>query len=245
MLRTARLLTRGLTGQNIVASDFRVPKLATVNLAGFQVGPTQAYGKHLFTELSSTTSKPLWLHSHRRMDGQWYVLAPDKWPPVPAWRIRVLVTTTRSRAAGVDLPVLDLVDADGRARVLDRLGPNVIDPDCDLSNVQPAVAGRTEPIASALLDQRLVAGLGTIWVSEGLFHAGVSPRTPSADVADVADLLATTGAMMRTAAQTRRPRWSVYDRRGRACKRCGGRIARVVVSAERRQVFWCPGCQQG
>src|SRR5690606_11337955 len=118
-----------------------------------------------------------------------------------------------------------------------------------------ALAGRLSPIKTALLDQRVVAGLGNIYVSEALFFAGLSPRRLAATVqgvraehlaAAVRDVLtraiAAGGSSLRDYVQTSgelgyfQHAWAVYGREGSACPGCDcepertGGIRRLVQS---------------
>jgi formamidopyrimidine-DNA glycosylase len=129
--------------------------------------------------------------------------------------------------------------------------------------------GRRAPLKAALLDQRLIAGLGNIYVCEALWRTGLSPRreartmatasggrTPRADrlaeaIRDViAEAIEAGGSSLRDHARTDgtlgyfQHSFSVYDREGRPCPRdgCGGTVARIVQSG--RSTFYCPRCQR-
>ncbi len=122
-------------------------------------------------------------------------------------------------------------------------------------------AGRKTPLKSALLDQRIIAGLGNIYVCEALFRAGLSPRRLAGTlkgaraeklaqaIRDVLrDAIAAGGSTLRDyAAADGRPGYfqhgfDVYGRAGEPCKHCGKKIARIVQSG--RSSFFCPTCQR-
>lgn len=241
------MLTRELSERPLIRSDFRVPRLATVDLSGWVVGGTASYGKHLFTELGEPRSaRSLVLHTHRRMDGWWHVTHGSAGSPAPQWRVRVRLHCEDRRAHGVDLPVVELLAPAGRQRLVATLGPDLMDPGAPLGSAAQQLSRRESPVAEALLDQRLVAGLGTIWVSEALFACRIHPLRAANDVAEPEALLATASQAMRRAASTERPRWQVYGKAGRPCSRCGRAIVRVAVTSgpARRGLYCCPNCQR-
>lgn len=123
-------------------------------------------------------------------------------------------------------------------------------------------AGKAAPLKAALLDQRLVAGLGNIYVCEALHRAGLSPLRPAgtlaaaeadrlaADIrAVLAEAIEAGGSSLRDHVQASgelgyfQHRFDVYDREGEACRRpgCAGTVARLVQSG--RSTFHCPACQ--
>lgn len=119
--------------------------------------------------------------------------------------------------------------------------------------------GRTAPIKSLLLDQRLMSGLGNIYADETLFAVCIHPATPGGEVAPRAgDLLTAARAVLRRAIGAggttfrdyRRPdgsrgrfqgRLAVYGREGEPCPVCGSPVARVVIGG--RSSHYCPRCQ--
>ena len=135
------------------------------------------------------------------------------------------------------------------------LGPEPLDVAFTAEVLATAFWRRRAPIKNALLDQRVVAGLGNIYVSEALHRARLSPKR-------AADTLVTPSGAPRTALRTLvrairqtlnhaladRPagddRFRVYDRQGERCPRrgCGGTIGRIVQAG--RSTFYCPTCQR-
>lgn len=128
--------------------------------------------------------------------------------------------------------------------------------------------GRRAPLKTALMDQRLIAGLGNIYVCEALWRARLSPRRSAETVAGkagasersqrlaeairavIAEAIAAGGSSLRDYVQTDgslgyfQHRFNVYDREGEACRRagCGGTVQRIVQSG--RSTFYCPACQR-
>ncbi len=125
-----------------------------------------------------------------------------------------------------------------------------------------ALKGRKAPIKSALLDQRVIAGLGNIYVCEALYRAKISPKRRSGTVSRprIALLVQAIKAVLREALKAggsslrdhRRVngeigefqhRFAVYDREGRPCPSdCGAKVRRIVQSG--RSTFYCPKCQK-
>jgi endonuclease-8 len=102
-------------------------------------------------------------------------------------------------------------------------------------------------LGDALLDQRLVAGIGNLWKAEGLWRVRLSPWLKVRDTTDdeLRGLLAETSALMRASVAGARPDRRVYRRGGRPCPRCGERIRSRGQGDDNRTAYWCPGCQRG
>jgi formamidopyrimidine-DNA glycosylase len=140
------------------------------------------------------------------------------------------------------------------------MGPEPLGPDFTAAYLAQALAGRTAPIKAMLLDQRIVGGLGNIYVCEALNMAGIAPASAGGKLARrrlgllveaIRDVLA--AAIMAGGSSLRdyvRPdgqlgyfakEWRVYGREDESCP-CGGMVARRVDSG--RSTFWCPSCQR-
>jgi formamidopyrimidine-DNA glycosylase len=134
------------------------------------------------------------------------------------------------------------------------LGPEPLDDSFAATLLAERLRGRKAPLKAALSDQRLIAGLGNIYVSEALHRARLSPRraagtmvtpagTPRPALASlVRGIRATLNDAL--AADAGGDRFRVYDREGRRCLRrgCGGTIRRIVQAG--RSTFFCPVCQR-
>jgi endonuclease-8 len=256
VLRTARRLDAALAGQVLTVSDLRWPSLATADLTGRTVTEVVAAGKHLLIRLSGG----LTLHSHLRMDGSWHVhRTGERWAaPRPEHGIRVILANAAWTAIGHRLGMLDLVATDDEASVTGHLGPDILGPDWDEDVAAVRVAaepGRT--IGGALLDQRVIAGIGTFFMSEACFLRGLNPWTPVKDVKDVKSLVALAHGLMSvnvdravqvTTGDARKgqQQW-VHARSGRPCRRCRTtiRVAQLGAPPNDRVAFWCPHCQPG
>lgn len=248
--RTAGRLRRALDGRPLTRSDFRVPRYATADLTGRAVLTTLSRGKHLLTRVEDG----LTVHTHLRMDGSWRTMAAGR-PIPPGDVVRLVLANDRWQAVGVRLGAVDLVPTAQEHRVVGHLGPDLLGPDWDAAQaVRNIRRDPDRPIGEALLDQRNLAGLGTIWRAETLFLAGVWPWRRSGDV----DLEKVTGLAHRllSAAKdqdapvtTGDPRpgnalW-VYGRARRPCRRCGTPVRRGELGTEPydRVIYYCPSCQ--
>lgn len=157
--------------------------------------------------------------------------------------------------------LMDLIAADAVAShpALSGLGPEPLSREFNAETLARACRGRKTSLKVALLDQRVVAGLGNIYAAEALHLAGLSPRrvastiaTPSGSPRASAVRLAAaikkvlTGAIARQtrASYRRNDRFRVYDREGEACRRvgCRGSITRVTQAG--RSTFYCTVCQK-
>jgi endonuclease-8 len=101
------------------------------------------------------------------------------------------------------------------------------------------------PVAEVLLDQHVVAGIGTIFMAESLFFERIWPWTPADQVRDPARLLRTARRLMAESFRQRTPPGRVHARDGLRCMRCGGLIAlgQARKPPMQRPVYWCPRCQ--
>ncbi|HKA69171.1 MAG TPA: DNA-formamidopyrimidine glycosylase family protein [Actinomycetes bacterium] len=250
---TAQLLHRKLAGQVLDSSDFRVPQLATVDLAGWTVAESRSRGKHLLLRLDSAEARPRTLHSHLRMDGSWRVFAPgQRWAARPAHTIRVVLRTRSAVAVGYHLHELALVRTEDEERLVGHLGPDLLGPDWDPGEAVRRLCRRPEvAIGAALIDQRNLAGIGNLYKAETLFLGGVWPWTPVGSVEDLPALVthaqhlmaANQGraAQVTTGSSRRGERNFVFERAGRPCRRCGTAIELDVLGD--RLTYWCPRCQ--
>src|SRR2546423_1198390 len=226
-------------------------------LSGRAVRAVDAHGKHLFVRFDGE----LTLHSHLRMTGWWGVYEHGRrWGRSPrrAW---LVIRTPEHDVVQFDGPVLKLM-TDSRTRFdqqLAGLGPDVLAEELDEKGFLRRLRDDdpTRSIGDALLDQRNLAGLGTIWRSEGCFLAGVDPWRRTDDATDE-EALAVVHAVrphMRRSVDEGGPPityedagyWErgtyVYDRAGLPCRRCGARVRQRGQGENNRRTYWCPGCQ--
>jgi endonuclease-8 len=203
-------------------------------LDGRRLERVEAVGKNLLL----TWEGGLVLRSHLRMNGRWRIGPAGRPVLGTPW---LVLRGERHRAVLSGGGRLTLVTDEAALRR--RLGPDVMLDPPDLDGMLARLRG-TDPsreVGEALLDQRLVAGIGNKWRAEGLFLARVSPWARLRDVDDDAlrSVLGETAAAM----QGRRRRRLVYDRAGLPCPRCATRIAAWRQGDDARTAFWCPTCQ--
>ena len=217
-------------------------------LADTTIERVEARGKHLLIRFSNGLS----VHSHLRMTGRWDVHPLGRRWGRAAWRAWLVLRTATHEAVQFDGPVLELLtDAQIALHpVLRRLGADPIDDDFDARRVLAALRGEhpTRAVGDALLDQRVVAGIGNVWRSELLWARRIDPRQPLGRLDDDALLGLVEAAREGLRGQAdrghgRRPS-AVYGRAGSPCPRCGARIATALQGDEGRRVFWCPSCQR-
>jgi endonuclease-8 len=197
-----------------------------------------AVGKNLVLRFEGDVA----VRSHLRMSGRWS-LRPRGEPR----RGRPWLVLRGERYEGVlwNGPVLEL-----RTHALDRLGPDVLErpPQIDAMLARLARADGGRWLGESLLDQSLVAGIGNMWLAEGLWEARVSPWRRLRDVTDGERraALETIAALMRAALDGgRRAGRNVYRHAGRPCPRCGDRIRSWPQGDAARRAYWCPTCQVG
>lgn len=257
VFRTARALHRAFAGAQLTASDVRVPRLATLNLAGWTVVESLSRGKHLLLRLRPPRTGPvdelMTLHSHLGMDGSWRVYAVgERWRPRSRHLVRAVLRTADTVAVGYQLHDLALVPTKEEKRLVGHLGPDLLGPDFDAAEAVRRLSRHGDTtIAEALRDQRNLAGLGNVYVSELLFLRGVRPDAPVRRTPDLPGLVALAHRLL--AANRDRPQRTttgslrrgettyVYGRRGSPCRRCATLVEADEVGD--RITYWCPSCQ--
>lgn len=215
-------------------------------LAGRDVHAVDAHGKHLFVRFDGD----LTLHSHLRMGGSWGVYpSGGRWhrPKHRAW---LVIKTDDHDVVQFDGPVLELM-TEGRTRFDQRLaalGPDVLAPQFDESAFLTRLRADdpTRGAGEALLDQRIVAGLGTVWKSEGCFLAGLSPwrRLSTVEDEQAVRVIRDVRPLMMSSVQGERSRRWVFERSGRPCRRCATPIEFRGQGDDNRNTYWCPKCQR-
>ena len=237
--RAARAL-QVLVGER-VAVETPHPQAASKQLAGRLDGrrleTAQAVGKNLLLGFEGG----LVLRSHLRMRGRWQVRprgSPRRGRP---W---LVLASSTHEALLWNGPVLELTKGG-----LPRLGPDILADPPDLPTMIGNLrgAGRERVLGEALLDQRLVAGIGNVWRAEALWHARVSPWRPLGDVSDdeLERVLGEAACLMRAALDGGRLQRAVYRRAGRPCPRCGTALRSRGQGDDNRIAYWCPDCQTG
>lgn len=259
--RAARTLDQALAGGTVTAVSTTVGQVRALGeqrLIGQTVRAVEPRGKHLLIWFDPSD---LALHSHMRMTGSWHLYRHGERWRRPRHLLRFRLETADWLALCFSAPVIELLSADQVARhpSLAALGPDALDADADLGEARRRLDALPEvTIGEALLDQRVLAGVGNVYKNEVLFIHRVDPWTRVADVdAAIRDaLLGTAVALLRTnvrPGQVRRVTTGrgdgrggdlhVYGRARRPCPRCQRPIAVARQGDQGRLTYWCRSCQ--
>jgi endonuclease VIII len=255
--RTADRLDAALRGAVVERAELRWPSVPDVDLAGSRTLEVVARGKHLLHRFDTGST----LHTHLRMEGQWRVEHPGPATDRALRRhdLRAAVLTGRWSALGLRLGMVDLVPTARESELVGHLGPDVLGPDWDAAVAAERVTSARGLIGDTLLDQRVLAGVGTFWASEILFLERVLPWVRAGDL-DRHRVQALLERLHRLMAAARRTGWQastgiqrsgeeayVHARSGRPCRRCGDtvRVAMTGAAPRQRTLFSCPTCQGG
>jgi endonuclease VIII len=228
-----------LVGQEL-AVETPHPRAAVKQLApaldGRRLEAVNAVGKNLLLQFEGG----IVLRSHLRMKGRWRVLPCDAEIFGMPWLVLRGEQHVGVMSGG---SVLELDRG-----IADRLGPDILatPPQFDAMVAGLRAVEQSREVGDALLDQRLVAGIGNMWKAEALWAAQVSPWRALGDVSDEELLRALQEAhrKMKGRLDGARGRSQVYRRVGRPCPRCGATIRSWPQGDGARMAYWCPGCQR-
>jgi endonuclease-8 len=256
--RAAAQLHQALAGQTLTASDFRVPRFATLNLAGWTVTEVVPRGKHLLMRVQGPDEpgpggpgpeqRKLTIHSHLNMEGTWQVYPPGGRWRKPGFTARCVLRTAVADAVGFSLGIVEVVRTADEDKIVGHLGPDLLGPDWDLAEAEQRIRAAPDvPIGVALLDQRNLAGIGNIYRCEACFLSGVHPATPVSGVQDLRTLMTDAKQLleanlgpgrrvtilnprgMPVGRMAGRPGYWVYRREHQACLKCGTPVRRAVL----------------
>ena len=237
--RAARRL-QVLVGEH-VAVETPHPRAAVERLAerldGRRLESVEAIGKNLLL----TFEGGLVLRSHLRMSGRWQVRPGRAKLVGKPW---LVLRSSGHEAVLWNGPVLELSSRGARG-----LGPDILADPPDIpamvANLRRQPPGRE--LGEALLDQRVVAGIGNLWRAEALWQARLSPWLPLGKASDeeLERVLREAARLLRASLDDGRERRAVYRRSGRPCPRCGEPIRSRGQGDANRTAYWCPGCQRG
>jgi endonuclease VIII len=222
-----------------------------------------AVGKHLFLGFGGPVG---WIHIHLGLFGKLDFGAAPAPPPTDTVRLRLTNPDSYADLRGPTTCAL-ITDAEKLA-VRDRLGPDPLRADADPDRAWARISRSRTTIAALLLDQKVVAGVGNVYRAEVLFRHGIDPYRTGKDLTRAewdavwADLAALMGEGVRNnRIDTVRPEHTpevmdrpprvddhggevyIYRRAAQPCHVCGQEIRTADLGG--RNLFWCPGCQQG
>lgn len=278
IFRAARTLHRALAGKLVTRFESVLPLLNRVHedhpLTGRTIERVRAVGKHMLMELSGG----LVLRTHMRMNGSWHIYKSGETWQRPRRDMRIVIATSDYEAVGFTIPDAELIKEsdlrrhpvmgvrpDGESGLEPTLGPDLLDPNFDREDALRRLRERgSEPIGQALLNQRVMAGIGNVYKSETLFVARVNPFTPvdaidetalgrivdtarkllTANVVEgIAPMTTYTGFRRTTGRDDPSERLWVYGRARQKCRRCGTSIQISKHGKDARLTYWCPTCQ--
>lgn len=263
--RTAEVMRRTLHDDEIVAARGGRSGVPLERVVGSRVASVSALGKHLLVAFDNG----LTLHTHLRMRGTWHRYRPRERWRLPADEAVAVLETGSAVVVCFRAPTVELIETRALPLhpVLSQLGPDLLDAEVDLDEATTRLRSSRITVAEALLDQRLVAGIGNVYRSEVLHLCGQDPMTRACDLPEdqaarllttARDLLAAnTGGGQRVtmadasgarpdasdAGSRSRERW-VYRRAGRPCRHCATPIRSRTLGRPLRQLYWCPACQR-
>jgi endonuclease-8 len=214
----------------------------TAALEGAILEAAEARGKHLLLRFAGGQV----VHSHLGMSGRWFVRADGSQPLGRPW---LVLAAGPWRAAQSGGRLLRLTSA-RRVRndpALRRLGPDPLGSGFDEAAASRRLSGwePSETVGVALLDQRLLAGVGNVIRIEACFAAAVSPwrRIGELSPEEADRLVASCRSIMSATVRTGHRPKRIYGAEMRPCPRCGERISRRGQGDANRTTSWCPGCQ--
>lgn len=244
---------------------FPFPPSFAARLTGSRIGRLNRRAKYLLGELDSGET----LLIHLGMSGSFRVEESDPGAfahprSLDPKHDHVIFETEAGQRVVFNDPrrfgFMTLIGADETSPYLEGLGPEPLSNSFNAPALSEAMAGKRSPVKAVLLDQRVVAGLGNIYVCEALFRARISPRRLAKNIGPArAERLAASvkavlneaieagGSSLRDHAATDgalgyfQHGFRVYGREGEPCRVCGTSIARIVQSG--RSSFYCPSCQ--
>jgi endonuclease VIII len=220
------------------------------------------HGKHLFYRWAGDGDVDgLILHVHLGLFGAFRTHRGVAPAPTAGTRLRMVAEGVTIDLAGPT--ACELIDEPAAEAIRARLGPDPLRADADPERAWAALQRRSSPIGAALLDQRVLAGVGNVYRAEALFVCGIAPTIPARALdRDDFDRLWTTLRRMlrageragrivtvdpaevgapRAAAVADHERLYVYRRTGESCRRCSTAVH--VSDLGTRRMYSCPTCQ--
>ena len=270
-------LAPAMEGQVIVQADVNRPDLRwpfpdnmSLRLTGAQVLRLRRRSKYILADLSTDETLLIHLGMSGRMTVSGHALGDFYHDhPAPQKHDHVVfhmdndarITFNDARRFGA-MDLMPTVDQDDHW-LLKEIGPEPLGNDFNEAHLIEKLKGKNTPIKTALLDQKIVAGLGNIYVCEVLFRAGIHPARKAGKISakrvasmvpiirDVlSEAIESGGSSLRDYRQADgelgyfQHGFQVYDREGETCLTvdCGRQIRRIVQSG--RSSFFCPQCQR-
>ena len=250
VMRMARRIEAafGDGARSVVAADAPNPRNPigprVTELVGRGLDRAETRGKHLILHLGDDLA----LHAHMGMNGGWYAYRPgQRWkrPRRSAWLVLDLDGVEVVQFGGTMMRLVRPAEL-GRDSRLALLGPDILaGPDALEAGTRNLMEARGLEVGEALLNQRLIAGIGNIFKSESCFEAGIDPwrKVDTIDPDSMSRLIAIAARQMERGVETGRRPGRIYRKAGRPCIRCGEMVRSRGQGVDNRTTYWCPGCQ--
>ena len=268
IFRSARTLHRALAGAIVTGFETAYASLAGVHddtpVTERVIEKVESRGKWLLVYFSGD----LILVTHMLMSGSWHIYRRgERWQRGRA-HMRVMLQTEKFEAVAFDVPVAQFHTARSLARhpSIPHLGPDLAGAHFARHDASAKLrAEASEEIGNALLDQRVIAGIGNVFKSEICFVCGIHPFRMVASLSDAevdavldashrlmqsnvrehapGGIATYTGPRRTTRANDPAARLWVYRRQGKECRRCGATILMRRQGPGARSTYWCPECQ--
>jgi endonuclease VIII len=268
IFRAARALDKALAGATVTGFETAYAQLASASdnapLTGRIVDKVESRGKWLLIHFSGD----LILVTHMLMSGSWHIYRPGERWKRPRAQMRVIIRTAKYEAVAFAVPVAQFHTARSLERntAIPKLGPDLLGEEFAEDEAKARIRARTdEEIGNALLDQKVMAGIGNVFKSEICFVCGVHPfrrvsslsgreidclvdsarKLMAANVTEAAgdQIVTYTGLRRTTGRSDPSARVWVYRRKGEECRRCGTIIEMRRQGPGARSSYWCPECQ--
>ena len=253
--RLAKFHQHKLVGQTLAVSSPQGRFTETGAVDGHVLDAVRGVGKHLFYAFDNQRT----VHVHLGMHGSFRTSTRERGEAAPEPRGAVRMRLVGERTV-VDLSgptACEVLDPPGVQKLLDRLGPDVLDPHADAEAVWEKVHRSVTPIGVLLMDQSVISGIGNAYRAEILYRQRVHPLVPGKKIkreafdrlwADSVHLLkigvkyghilcvdqAEMGKPLSKAG--RKDRFHVY--RNETCRGCGAKVKMIVMAG--RECFFCP-----
>ena len=268
IFRSARTLHRALAGSTVTGFETAYAQLASFDdqapVKGRTIEKVESRGKWLLVYFSGD----LILVTHMLMSGSWHIYRrAERWQKSRA-HMRIVIRTERYEVVAFDVPVAKFYTQQSLERhpAMTRLGQDLTGGSFNQADARTKLCAEPgEEVGNALLNQRVIAGIGNVFKSEICFVCGINPfRTVSslsdAEVSALLDaahrlmqanirenapggIVTYTGPRRTTRANDPAARLWVYRRENRECRRCGTTILMRKQGPGARSTYWCPQCQ--
>jgi endonuclease-8 len=260
IFRTAVVLRRVLADQVVTGFEITAPKVSAAvreeAIVGSRVEAVESNGKHLF--ITFGTPRRVVLHTHMKMSGAWHVYRPGERWWEPEAEARVVIRTEHAVAPCFHPPIVELLAEKelGLHRVVSGLGPDIIRDEFDMDEaIRRLRSNEDRDVATALLDQGAISGIGNVFKVEALFLGRTSPWAQVRDIDDLKlrEIVEHARALIRLnrAGGERRTHFGldprvrmwVDERAGLPCHVCGTMVRSGWHPEEVRKSWYCPRCQ--